>query len=1432
MQRRVFLGLLFSLAAPVLSASLVRPSAAHDESPPLFLIPPAAEGVREEHEPLRFRKPAPRAQPAIDPVLQSSIPPLRMPSPANQFDGVAESVNAPTLLMPPDTDGDVGPNHYVGIVNSGFAVWNKSGALIFGPVLTNTLWTGFPNSRCATTNDGDGVVLYDVLADRWFVTQFSVTGSDGSSVPYEQCVAVSKTGDPTGQWYRYSFPYSQFNDYGKFGVWSDAYYATYNMFTSAKGGYAGAQFCAFDRASMLAGRAATQQCFSPSPATSFGGIIPADLDGTTPPPLGAPNFLVGYDVGVVQLFKLHVDWATPANSALSGPVNLAVAAFNQPCNGTGATCVPQPGTSQQLDTLGDRMMVRAAYRNFGTYESLVVNHTVAAGTSTGVRWYEIRGLSSTPTLAQQGTYAPDSSFRWMGSIAQDRMGNMALGFSLSSASLKPGLAWTGHQASDSNGVMGQGESAVFTGSGVQQQGGTQSRWGDYSSMAIDPTDDCTFWFTSEYIPSNGAFNWHTRVANFKFPGCVNDFSLSALPASQTISAGSTAAINVGTSGTAGTIALFAANLPQGVTGAFNPVSVAAGQGSVLTLTAAANAPTANGAPIVITGSAASGSRSILPQPLVTIVADDFSISLSPASSALSRGAATTYAVSTALVSGAARSIALSASGLPSGVTASFSPASISAGQSSTLTLTASSSAALGTATFSATGVSSAATHSASASVTVAPSDFSLVVTPFHSAVMPGASATYSVQTAATSGSPQSVALSATGLPAAVTASFAPSTVTAGGSSTMTLAASTGAAYGTTGFSVQGTGSSATHSAAAELTVGDDFSLTAGSASGALRWGGSVTLAVNTFVTSGVAQSVALSAQTPSGVTASLSPASVNAGQSSTLTLTASGTPPGGALSFTVNGTGPAGVRSAAGSVTVADDFSLGISPSSASLPAQGRVSYSVTTAVTSGSPEPIALSVSGLPAGVSGSFSPASISAGALATLTLAGSPSAALGSSSFNITGTSSSASHFASASVTVVSDFSLALTPATRSIPSGSSAAYAITTAVTAGPAQSLSLSVSGLPAGLSAQISPAALTAGSPATLTVTAAADSAGGSFPFTLVASGASASHSVNGNAAVPDDFTITASPAAAVLRVGSSVSVSLSTARTSGTARAVALSASSTAGLSTAFDSRSVTAGQTATLTVSAAADATAGAANLTITAIEGGTSHTAGLVFTVLTHPTARIDSPSAGASLTGVVTVAASGTASAGTSLARIEVRADDVLVGSSTSSPATFQWNTVPLSNGTHVLTAKAFDAAGDSAASAPVSVTLANPHPPAVAMISPQPGDTLSGTIGLSASANGQDGAAIVSVDFLVDGAVVGSAAQAPFTARWDSRGTSNGAHSLSAAATDSRGLGSGSAAVLVQVTNKKGCGCSSDGGGWEALGLAGLLALVRRRRRLR
>jgi hypothetical protein len=419
-------------------------------------------------------------------------------------------------VAPPDTTGDLGPNHYVQWVNLRYAVYTvtRSGGTITAfnlvpgfPKNGNVVWQGF-GGACETYNDGDPIVQYDQLADRWILTQFAV-----SATPYTQCVAVSATGDPTGTYHRYAYTYgTDFNDYPKMGVWHDGYYITYNMFRRGRT-FSGSQVCAFERDKMLLGQAARQVCAKTS--SSYGSLLPADLEGTTLAPAGTPNYLLSIGTSALSFWKFSVNWST-AKGTLTGPVAVTGAAtFARACSG--GTCIPQPGTTQKLDSLADRLMYRLSYRNFGTRESLLVNHSVSSGGVSGIRWYELNIAGGSPTVRQQGTFQPDASYRWMGSAAMDKTGGIAVGYNVSNATtIKPSVWYAFRGPADQLGTLGN-ETLALQGNGSQLT--TLSRWGDYATMSIDPVDGCTMVFTTQYLPANGTFNWATTIQSLKLSTC-------------------------------------------------------------------------------------------------------------------------------------------------------------------------------------------------------------------------------------------------------------------------------------------------------------------------------------------------------------------------------------------------------------------------------------------------------------------------------------------------------------------------------------------------------------------------------------------------------------------------------------------------------------------------------------------------------------------------------------------------------------------------------------------------------------------------------------------------------------------------------------------------------------------------------------------------
>ena len=456
-----------------------------DISPPLRSIPPVHS---QPASPALIKDPGnipagPVGPQVVDPVVQRLLAPPAIPTPIISFDG------PPNLCgcSPPDPNGEVGPNDVVVMTNLDFQIFNKSGVSLFGPVANNTLWAGF-GGGCQTQNAGDPVVLYDQAADRWLLSQFT------ASAPYFNCVALSQTSDPTGAYYRWAFLVgngNNFGDYPKYGVWPDAYYISTREFAGGNT-FVGAGAYALDRAQMIAGNPnPTMISFlaPPSPAYVVGdGLLPADMDGPTPPPAGSDEYYMGSEddnggYGApsdnLTLWKFHADFVTPANSTFALANTIPVAPFDSIlalCGG-GRACTPQMGTANKIDHLGyrQRPMFRLAYRNMGTYETLLTNQSVSAGTGpngevSGIRWREVRSPASSPIVYQQGTYAPgltDGIHRWMGSLAMDHNGDIALGFSASNSTMFPSIYYSGRLVGDPLGQMPQGEASIVNGTGSQ-----------------------------------------------------------------------------------------------------------------------------------------------------------------------------------------------------------------------------------------------------------------------------------------------------------------------------------------------------------------------------------------------------------------------------------------------------------------------------------------------------------------------------------------------------------------------------------------------------------------------------------------------------------------------------------------------------------------------------------------------------------------------------------------------------------------------------------------------------------------------------------------------------------------------------------------------------------------------------------------------------
>ncbi len=521
-----------------------------DVSPPLrdIKIAPLGPGQIAENEDREIRPFRVRFAPEWDPVLQSTVggtngSGTEIPGPLVSFNA-QPNVNG---VVPPDPNAAVGPNHIVAMCNLTFQIFDKTGNSLFGPAANNTLWAGF-GGACQTSNSGDPVVLYDQLADRWLLSQFTASGA-----PYMECIAISTTSDPTGSYYRYAFSTgNNFPDYPKAGVWSDAYYFSTREFAGGVT-FVGIGAYALNRAQAIAGDPNPQLISFLVPPIGGGanvgdGLLPSDLDGSTLPPPGTPNFYMGSQdnnasygatTDALNLYRFHADFNTPANSTFTLASTITSAPFNSilALCGSGRACIPQPGTSVKIDHQGyrQRPLFRLAYRNFGDHESLVTNQSVSAGSGpngevSGVRWWEVRDPNGSPFIFQQGTYAPgltDGIHRWMGSIAMDGQGNMALGFSASNSTVFPSVSYTGRLAGDPLGMMTLGEADIVTGTGSQTS--SFNRWGDYTSLTVDPTDDQTFWYCNEWVPTTSVSGWVVRIGSFKIATGGQTITLSARP---------------------------------------------------------------------------------------------------------------------------------------------------------------------------------------------------------------------------------------------------------------------------------------------------------------------------------------------------------------------------------------------------------------------------------------------------------------------------------------------------------------------------------------------------------------------------------------------------------------------------------------------------------------------------------------------------------------------------------------------------------------------------------------------------------------------------------------------------------------------------------------------------------------------------------------
>ncbi|MEI8006795.1 MAG: T9SS type A sorting domain-containing protein [Bacteroidota bacterium] len=516
-----------------------------------ILFPP---GMNQTYQP----------QIVVDRTLQNYQGTSSLDSLLLSYDGI----NGSGSLYPPDTDGDVGTNNYFQVVNSVYAIYDKAGNKLLGPALNSSIFSGLPHN----SNDGDAVVLYDEVSDRWIFTQFSLpTFPNG---PFWEMVAVSSTNDPLGTWNRYQFQFTDMPDYPKLGVWPDGIYMTANRFSSGSTSYLGTLACCFDKAAMYAASSTANMVSFTLPSSNEAyAVLPSDCDGNYPP-MGTPNFFAWLNSGHIRMYGFTVDWTTPSNSTYALLQTIPVASYNTyPLN---VAEVPQPGTSTKLDLINGRLMFRLPFRKFNDHWSIVCSGTVKDITNnvSAIRWWELRNDGSAPanwSIYQESTWAPDATWRWMGSIAMDSLGNIALGYSLSSSTVHPSVCYAGRLASDPLSTFTIGEKNIVVGGGSQTSTlGGRSRWGDYSAMNADPSSPGKFWYTQEYYATTSAMTWKTRIGAFSF-GNILMATATAVPS--TICVGDSTQLGVSPSGGSGTYTFSWTSNPAGFTSTQqNPVA--------------------------------------------------------------------------------------------------------------------------------------------------------------------------------------------------------------------------------------------------------------------------------------------------------------------------------------------------------------------------------------------------------------------------------------------------------------------------------------------------------------------------------------------------------------------------------------------------------------------------------------------------------------------------------------------------------------------------------------------------------------------------------------------------------------------------------------------------------------------------------------------
>jgi len=534
------------LLLPVIGPVTAHQAALYDLSPPLASLrsaeipaepvncgkdcgtspgdPDAGDDDDDDQQPAANPAPPPPVPPAAAAVEQKAQGARPAAAMVASFDGLGVGFDGPqgpaAGRNPSDNSLAAGLDEIVQIVNSRIAIFSKTGKVLYGAVPTNTIFKGF-GGPCEQRNNGDAVVRYDQLADRWlFVMPIFTRIADRPDEPYAMCYALSEGPDPMGSYYRYEFRRKLFPDYPRPAVWTDGYYVPSSTGDTVIQKHA----CVVDRANMLKGRDASEQCII---VDGVNFLNNADLDGLNLPPTGTPNIVMAaggsqlkqnLEDDAIYAYQFRVSWSDPDKTKLSDALRIPVAPYHYLCGGQLTRCVPQPDTGMRLDAQGDKLMQRLIYRSFGDHESIVAVHSInTAGGGGGVRWYEFRlNAQRDPVLYQQGTYAPDELFRWMASPGMDRAGNIGIGYSFGGGTNYAGQRFAARLAGDPLGQLTLHESVAAAGAGAQTYG---NRWEDYATVAMDPSDDCTFWYVGDYY-KQGATTYSTRIAAFRLPGCI------------------------------------------------------------------------------------------------------------------------------------------------------------------------------------------------------------------------------------------------------------------------------------------------------------------------------------------------------------------------------------------------------------------------------------------------------------------------------------------------------------------------------------------------------------------------------------------------------------------------------------------------------------------------------------------------------------------------------------------------------------------------------------------------------------------------------------------------------------------------------------------------------------------------------------------------